>query len=905
MASHNSGNTKPGCSSKSFWLFFGILVVIIGFLFHKCLLPQYVMHNNDSPLGVVVQTAVKLPAVFTGQWSDLNWLGTESPGAPPNFSQFYRWIFGNMAFAKFWTPLSLIILGLSAWLLFRALKLSSGACVLGGLAAALHGDYFSNACWGQQSRPLALAAMLLALAALQDRTGLRSWLKTLVAGLCVGIGIMEGFDIAALFSLVVAAYIMAQAWTEEGITVKNLSRGFLRVALVAGFSALVAAQFITGLVGTQIKGVAGARQDEKSKAERWAWATQWSIPKVETLSLLVPGLFGYRMDTPQGLPKSLENFFEGGQYWGASGRDLAWDEYFAKGRQGTPPHGFIRYGGAGNYGGPVILSLALWAVLFSLRKKDSPFTAPEKKLIWFWAGLSAIALLLAWGRWSFFYQLFYLLPYASTIRNPGKFLHIADWAWLMLFAYGVHAFSRSYWTNRLLDASQKGRTWRLPATPFERRWLTGSAIAVGLAVVGGLLYLASSHSLLRHLQEVQFSGEMARATVRFTIRQTAWFVVTLTAVLGVLALAISGKLAGPNAKAGTILLGVILVADLSLANLPWIIYWDWQKKYATNPIIERLRERPYEQRVVGLPPWFLSGLQLSEQAVAAEQSLDQLYRIEWAQHHFPYFDIQSLDVVQMPRAPEDFVAYESALAIRSVETLPLLARKWELTNTRYILALGGFVDLFNRQFDPIKQRFRVAERFNIRFKPGVFQFRRLEDLTAELNPSGNYALIEFTGALPRAKLFADWQSGLADTNALQTLADLNFAPSQQVLVSDAIALPPTGSATNQNPGTVAITSYQPKHIALQAKAGQPAVLLLNDRYTPNWQVWVDGKRGQLLRCNYLMRGVLLPPGEHKVEFVFKPGLTPLYVTCTGLGIGALVGLVLIVITRRRASAAGA
>ena len=42
-----------------------------------------------------------------------------------------------------------------------------------------------------------------------------------------------------------------------------------------------------------------------------------------------------------------------------------------------------------------------------------------------------------------------------------------------------------------------------------------------------------------------------------------------------------------------------------------------------------------------------------------------------------------------------------------------------------------------------------------------------------------------------------------------------------------------------------------------ANATTPAVLLLNDRITPEWRVWVDQKPAPLLRCNYLMRGVYL------------------------------------------------
>jgi hypothetical protein len=57
---------------------------------------------------------------------------------------------------------------------------------------------------------------------------------------------------------------------------------------------------------------------------------------------------------------------------------------------------------------------------------------------------------------------------------------------------------------------------------------------------------------------------------------------------------------------------------------------------------------------------------------------------------------------------------------------------------------------------------------------------------------------------------------------------------------------------------------------------------------------VDGKPAQLLRCNYLMRGVYLELGDHKVEFRFLPPVGALYVSLAALGVAVvLLGIVLV------------
>jgi hypothetical protein len=52
--------------------------------------------------------------------------------------------------------------------------------------------------------------------------------------------------------------------------------------------------------------------------------------------------------------------------------------------------------------------------------------------------------------------------------------------------------------------------------------------------------------------------------------------------------------------------------------------------------------------------------------------------------------------------------------------------------------------------------------------------------------------------------------------------------------------------------------------------------------------YVDGKRETLLRCNYVMRGVQVGPGEHTIQFRYRPPVKPFYVSLaailSGLGI---------------------
>jgi hypothetical protein len=221
-----------------------------------------------------------------------------------------------------------------------------------------------------------------------------------------------------------------------------------------------------------------------------------------------------------------------------------------------------------------------------------------------------------------------------------------------------------------------------------------------------------------------------------------------------------------------------------------------------------------------------------------------------------------------------------------------IPRRWQLTNTRYLLGAAGFLNLLNQQIDPGLRRFRTALQFDIGPKPGILNPTGLDELTAVIKPEGQYAVFEFTGALPRAKLYTNWQVSTNDQATLTNLASKEFDPAQTVLVADpTVPKPPSVTSTNEPPAAqpVEVTSYAPKHIVLAAKTTSPAVLLLDERYDPNWRVWVDGKPAPLLRCNFLVRGVYVQPGQHTVEFRFEPPIGTFWVSCGAV----LVGLSLI------------
>ncbi len=865
-----------------------LLALLLALFFCKSFDPDEVVFSNDGPLGGLIAALNKMPDALVGAWHDLNWIGTQSPTPAINVTSILRLVAGPVIFSKIFAPVSLFLLGLGSWFFFRKLKLSNLACCLGSVATALSSHFLSTACWGVASQIIAIAADFVALGLLVDAQSPKRWVKAMLAGMLVGLNIMEGYDIGAIFSLYVAAFVLFQGLAESGPSAKEVRQGMLRLVVVTGFAVFLASEALIVLIGTQIKGVAGTEQTSDAKAEQWDFATQWSMPPSEITRVIIPGLFGYRMDTPKDMI-AFQDQYEGGLYWGQVGRDPAWDRYLAGGKVGPRPQGFLRFSGGGEYAGLLVVMVALWGLAESFRKKDSIYSPNQRRFIWFWAGAAFVSLLFAFGRYAPFYRLVYMLPYFSTIRNPAKFMHPFHWSMVILFAYGIHGLSRRYMEGMAESTSGLAahlRAWWAKAKGFDKKWTRASLGAIGISFLGLLIYTSSRPSLERHLQEMGFPDANTAAQIAgFSMKETGWYLLFLVLTVGLLTLILSGRFGGRRAKWGGVLLGVLLVVDLARADLPWIIYQNYKEKYASNPVIDLLREKPYEHRVALVP---LEVERLPPEARPLAEMYLQfkgLYGVEWMQHHFPYYNIQSLDIIQMPRRPVDYVAFEKALG-----KTPL--RRWELTNTRYLLGPAALLEMFNSQPDPGQQRFRIVTRFDMAPKPGVMNPTAYEQITANINTNGQFAIFEFKGALPRAKLYANWQVSTNDQATLDQLSDKAFSPDQTVLVDESI--PASSVRTNGSAGTVEITSYAPKKVALRAKSDTASVLLLNDKYDPNWKVTVDGKTATLLRCNYIMRGVQVPAGEHAVEFVFAPSITGLYVSLAAIILGVALAGVLVV-----------
>ena len=71
-------------------------------------------------------------------------------------------------------------------------------------------------------------------------------------------------------------------------------------------------------------------------------------------------------------------------------------------------------------------------------------------------------------------------------------------------------------------------------------------------------------------------------------------------------------------------------------------------------------------------------------------------------------------------------------------------------------------------------------------------------------------------------------------------------------------------------GVARIVAETPNRVEIQAPLPGPRLLRLADAAYPGWRVYIDGRRAEMLLCDYVFRAVAVPAGKHRVSFRYEP-----------------------------------
>jgi len=146
---------------------------------------------------------------------------------------------------------------------------------------------------------------------------------------------------------------------------------------------------------------------------------------------------------------------------------------------------------------------------------------------------------------------------------------------------------------------------------------------------------------------------------------------------------------------------------------------------------------------------------------------------------------------------------------------------------------------------------------------------------------------------PRFALVGAWEI-VDDDEALRRLGAKEYHLFEKVMIAQGraakVSLPPSGGSNEC--GQVQLLAYRPGKISLRISSTCPAILRVADKYDPDWKAWIDGKKADVMRVDFIFQGVFVESGMHEVMLEYAPSKWPLAIQAVGFLIfaGALVVL---------------
>lgn len=566
-----------------------------------------------------------------------------------------------------------------------------------------------------------------------------------------------------------------------------------------------------------VEGVVAA--SEEDPAVKWEFATQWSWPPEESIDFVAPGFMGWRSGEPDG------------PYWGRMGQSAGWE----KTRQG-----FRNFKLESQYLGAIPVVFAVWAGIaaWALRRRKAQGWGD----VFFWGFATVAALLLSFGKYFPLYRLLYMLPGVSSIRNPNKFLQVFQVGAGILAAYGF-----SWALRPAADASVAAR--RLVKT------LWAAVGVLGLAVLG----IFASWGDVASTVAADGWGDMADAIVRNRVHGLGWGVfMLLCAALAFWRLALRPlKKAALRQALPWIVVALVAVDALALSR-------HYVKPMAKSLIEENDVTRFLKQAMGG-----------SRCALISQES----FYNAWLTFLFPYHDIRTLNVTQMPRMPEDYKAFLDRFGSQPV-------RLWQMTASAFVL---GPAQIWGQ----IQQDARMKDLFDL-----VYAYNVIPEpdggarvvASTEKEP-GRHAILRMKPIPPRVAMLDSWKV-LPDSEVLDKLAAADFVPFREVLVSASTAGPLKDEAGTGAMSDVFVQTYRAGRMQIRVSTERPAILRVAERYDPAWKAMVDDRPVPVVRCDFLFQGIPLSPGLHEIVLEYTPARSTLWVQAAGfaLCLGALVSL---------------
>ena len=799
----------------------------------------------------------------------------------------YWLIFNPLLANKLTYVVDTMMLALAGVYYLRGRGVSYPAAWVGGLALGFSGYSFTLLSAGHRGYFHMMGCAVFSFGLLLRCFQGRQWFHFVMLGACLAWGLPYQADVLVMVVALAGAYALwltctrADSRTPWQRVVQVYPRFLLSVvvALViawGGIQDVVDRQIAGRIIQiTQASGAsagkanASAENTAEAKEHQWIFATNWSMPPEDVAEFIVPGIFGN------------DSFQPPYPYWGRLGQAYDWQP----GARSMP-----NYRQHTLYLGALSVCFALFACLLWWRTRrrvmgQLPFVTDDPLVdVPFWLGAGIACLLLAMGRYTPCYRLFYAVPYLDLIRCPVKFHHLVEICTAMLCGLGVEMWwrgevmaapakrgpapaglPRRTESSRekacdpapLQDFSTRGARpqgsppFAVPPTAVLGRRMAMLAMAMtGVLLLAAGITAASSAAIAAHITQFGL-GEYAQTLAGYTVEN----LVRAAVVFGVAAmLFVLGRPRVGRPQPAVWLLAVlalVLAVDLVTVARRYVRPIDFEAFYQRNPVVQAVLDRG------GL------GAGVVNYVTPNDMNRDR------------FVSALSRNGMRLALPSPGETNTTLSKVAKSLSNRPEIF--WRTAHARFVIAPWPALNPLVRS-----QSLRPVQTFAL--DP------RSEAVHLAQPAADNFLLAETAGGLPDAYVVASWQGGLDEAGQLAALATEAWDP-LTLTVSDAPVRTMGTNSASRIIGQTGVTQRRGSNFHLTTRVDvdvpQAGLLVLDEGFEDNLMACVDGQEAPVHRANALWAAVEVPAGRHAVTVRHRPHTLPVLLS---VGAGLLIGL---------------
>ncbi|HHM24255.1 MAG TPA: hypothetical protein ENJ23_04360 [Bacteroidetes bacterium] len=484
---------------------------------------------------------------------------------------------------------------------------------------------------------------------------------------------------------------------------------------------------------------------------------------------------------------------------------------------------FVGFGGQTYWGNMPFTDFPFYMGIIPLFLAGLAFVVQKERTVYFMGLLGLLALLVSFGKeFSLFYDiLFKLLPYFSKFRVPSMILILVQFAVVVLSALALYGLWRY-------------RETEIPAPLLRKiRYFVYGFSGVSLLIF--LYVLLGKGSMMSRMAA---SGKVVNPALQAQSYRMAlsdaWIMVLFLAVTVTLLWLFLAK----KIRFGSLAITLIAFTLLDLWRIDFKI----------------IQPRPKASEAAFFR---------ADDTVKFLKSDTTLYRIlpvfddrpdNWYMYHF----IQNVngyhaaklkiyqEMLEETGFPRNFLLkyYKPVMQNGSQAMAPRAPSEMDL----------GLWRLHENVLRMLNAKYIVT--------PYAFQ-----DSSYQVVRTGQKNIFLHKTVLPRA-FFVDQVERVIDRQGVfARLRSADFDPARTALVYEELPVPVQGSPENR----VKVSHWDIHHIRLQVHAAAPAFLVLSEVYYPaGWEAKIDGRPAKIYQTNHILRGMVVPPGDHEISLAFRP-----------------------------------